>query len=105
MAKYFHAPSGVKGLTDDMIEVVYRYQNMQYRIQDVKNHIEDLEANGLIPIIEWNDKDIRFLASEFLDKYDCNIDENTQFETLITEFCKNLDIYQEHNSDYEPDLA
>lgn len=76
-------------LTDEQIEAVYRIKQLEYRIQDVHNHIEDMHINGSLGEDEYYfvKKHTEELAEKFLDKYeDCNIPENDAFEMLINDF-------------------
>ena len=66
-------------LTDEQIEAVYRIKQLEYRIQDVYNHIEDMHINGSLGEDEYFSvkEHAEELAEKFLDKYeDCNIPEN-----------------------------
>ena len=76
-------------LTDEQIEAVYRIKQLEYRIQDVHDHVEDMHINGSLSEDEYYfvKKHTEELAEKFLDKYeDCNIPENDAFEMLINDF-------------------
>lgn len=57
----------------------YRKQELEFRIEDAKNHVEDL-YEGRVKLTEEEYKDI---AIEFIERYDCNRDENSLFEWII----------------------
>lgn len=60
-------------------EDIYRRVQLQYAIEDAKNHCEDL---GFMELA--NNKDaLKEIAQNFLDDYDCNIAENSQYESII----------------------
>lgn len=76
-------------LTDEQIEAVYRVKQLEYRIQDVHDHIEDMRINGSLGEDEYYSvkKHAGELAEKFLDKYEnCDIPENDAFEMLIDDF-------------------
>ena len=88
-------------LTDEQIEAVYRIKQLEYRIQDVYNHIEDMHINGSLGEDEYFSvkEHAEELAEKFLDKYeDCNIPENDAFEMLINDFIS--DHLKEHNDSH-----
>jgi len=60
-------------------EDIYRRVQLQYAIEDAKNHCEAL---GFIELA--NDKvALKEIAQDFLDDYNCNIAENLQYESII----------------------
>lgn len=59
--------------------VAYREQELEFRIEDAKNHVEDL-YEGRVTLTEEEYIDI---AKEFIERYDCNCDENSLFEWII----------------------
>jgi hypothetical protein len=59
-----------------------RHQNLMNRIQDAKDHAEDMG-------IDISEADAKEIAEEFIDNHDCNQTENDQFEGIINEFVKN----------------
>lgn len=61
-------------------EKVFRRIQKQYRIEDAKMHCEDLGYDNL------NSDDYENIADTFLNNYDCNIAENTQFENIIKNY-------------------
>lgn len=76
-------------LTDEQIEAVYRIKQLEYRSQDVLDHIEDMHINGSLGEDEcyFVEKHAEELAEKFLDKYEnCDIPENDAFEMLINDF-------------------
>lgn len=78
-----------KLLSDEEIERVYRLQELDYRMQDVEAHAEDLFENEEISEDEMN---FAFehkleIANLFLYKYsDCDLAENDVFECLIDNY-------------------
>lgn len=83
---------GEKGLSTSDIEAIYRYQEMKYRMNDVRNHLdEDFDWDDYygvnIATIYDNDEEITNIAELFLESYqDCNIDENTAFAECISNY-------------------
>ena len=78
-----------KLLSPEEIERVYRLQQLDYRIQDVKAHAEDMLNKGDITeeeknfVIEHRTE----IAELFLYKYsDCTLAENDVFECLIDNY-------------------
>ena len=61
-------------------EEIFRRIQKQYRIEDAKMHCEDLGYDNL------NSDDYENIADTFLNNYDCNIAENTQFESIIENY-------------------
>lgn len=73
----FPRPDIINDLTTEQIEAAYRYQDRAYRVQDTKNHVDNL-----VPEIDKShltEDDYLNIAEYFLDHYDCDIDENTQW--------------------------
>lgn len=91
-------------LTESEIERIFRYQQKEYRKEDVKNHL--LENIGLDDEDESdalraefrekynvdfddliNDDDVLdMLAEQFSDEQDCNIDENATWDYIIQNY-------------------
>lgn len=72
--------------TPEEIEVIYRYQQMKYTIEDANFHIEEF--------IDWHElseeeeNKLRSYAEEMAERYiykyqDCSIGENTVWECLV----------------------
>lgn len=92
-------------MTPLQIEAAYRYQQKQYRLQDCRNHLEELAFGGPAEYIEeCQENELRRtfferygveytdalnLLDEMLQRFEkrenCNIDENMIWETAITE--------------------
>ena len=78
-----------KLLSSEEIEKVYRLQQLDYRIQDVKAHAEDMLNKGDITEEEKNFvvEHGAEIAKLFLYKYsDCTLAENDVFECLIDNY-------------------
>ena len=78
-----------KLLSSEEIEKVYRLQQLDYRIQDVEAHAEDMLNKGDITEEEKNFviEHRAEIAELFLYKYsDCNLAENDVFECLIDNY-------------------
>ena len=63
-------------LPDEVLEAAYRKRELQYRIQDAKNHAEELGY-------EISDEDAESIARRFLVIQDCNVAENDVFEEIV----------------------
>lgn len=72
----------VNMLPDEVLEAAYRKRELQYRIQDAKNHAEELGY-------EISNDDAKSIAETFLYNYDCDLPENIQFEDIIEKFINN----------------
>ena len=78
-----------KLLSPEEIERVYRLQELDYRIQDVEAHAEDMLNKEEISEDEMNFalEHKKKIAELFLYKYsDCNLAENDVFECLIISY-------------------
>lgn len=78
-------------LTNGEVYAAYRYQENMFRMQDARCHINELIKNevneGKInKLKKLNESDVEILAKRFLDKYDCNYDENTLWELIINDY-------------------
>lgn len=71
----------IENLPTDLLNAIYRNQNLMNRIQDAKDHAEDMG-------IDISEADAKEIAEEFIDNHDCNQTENDQFEGIINEFVK-----------------
>lgn len=71
----------IENLPTDLLNAIYRHQNLMNRIQDAKDHAEDMG-------IDISEADAKEIAEEFIDNHDCNQTENDQFEGIINEFVK-----------------
>lgn len=63
----------------NLIRLCYVKTEFEFRLNDAKNHAKEMG-------FDLTDEDVREIALEFFDKYDCNIDENSQFENLIYKY-------------------
>lgn len=84
----FPRPEIIKNLTPEQIEAAYRYQDRAYRVQDAKNHIDDLKLD--IDKTQLTEDDYLNIAEYFLDHYDCNVDENTQWIWAVEKYLENF---------------
>ena len=78
-------------LTHGEVSAAYRYQENMFRMQDARYHINKLIENRLNEgkidkLKKLNEYDVKVLAERFLDKYDCNYDENTFWELIINDY-------------------
>lgn len=74
--------------SEEQIEAAYRYQDRVYRVQDVKNHVDDLKLN--IDKDQLTEDDYLGIAECFIDHYDCDIDENTQWVGAVENYLDNF---------------
>ena len=87
---------GINGeftLEDWQVEAAYRYKEMFYTVMDAKRQVDEyLESYNYL--VEHTDKtpikateeDYENLAVEFLDRYDCNVDNNTMWLVVIESY-------------------
>lgn len=83
-------------MNEDQIEAAYRYQETHYREMDARHFInERLEwLNGNKDEFEkeygvsYDDaiEDIDYLASRFMDEFDCNVPENEIWDEVLGEY-------------------
>lgn len=64
-------------------EEIYHTFETKYAIQDAKKHAEDFFEDGPIPFAE---EDYIKLAKIYLEKHDCNISDNDQWQNIIHEY-------------------
>ena len=76
-------------LSEDEIEAIYRYKQMEYRMEDVKNHAEDMYGCGDLTYSEkvYVCEAAEILAERYLYKcHDCNLAENDVFWEMIRNY-------------------
>ena len=80
-------------LTAQQLEDAYRYKEMFYTMMDAKRQVDEyLESYNYST--EYTDKtpvkateeDYENIAVEFLDRYDCNVDNNTMWLVVIESY-------------------
>lgn len=84
----FPRPEIINDLTPEQIEAAYRYQERAYRAQDAQRHVDDLELD--IDKNQLTDDDYLNIAEYFLNHYDCNVDENTQWIWAVEKYLENF---------------
>lgn len=88
----------IPNLSEVEIEAIYRYKQMEYRMEDVKNHAEDMYGDEELSYSEkvYVCDSAELLAERYLYKYqDCNLAENDVFREMIRN-------YVEDEKDYIP---
>lgn len=72
----------VLAMAPDELEYAYRYRLFQYRVQDAKTHAADVcdDPGALASLTE---DDYEYMAELFADNYDCNRNENDQWEAIV----------------------
>ena len=83
-------------MNEDQIEAAYRYQETHYREMDAKRFIDerlewlDGDKNAFEKEygVSYDDaiEDIDYLASRFMDEFDCNIPENEIWDEVLGEY-------------------
>lgn len=83
-------------MTEDQIEAAYRYQEAHYREMDAKRFIDerlewlDGDKNAFEKEygVSYDDaiEDIDYLASRFMDEFDCNVPENETWDEVLGEY-------------------
>lgn len=93
MYKYYEelAMNIIPSLSDDQIEAIYRYKQMQYCIEDIMAHADDMyeaeEISCADKVFVYSMASI--MAERYLYKYhDCNLAENDMMRQLILDFVK-----------------
>lgn len=75
------------------VEAAYRYQEMFYTVKDTKRQVEaylesynySIEYTDKTPI-KATEEDYENIAAYFLERYDCNIDNNTMLLWAIEKY-------------------
>ena len=103
-------------LTAEQEERVYRNVLHRYHVQDANEHVnneirsivgddalsrtKDIDYLAGLPEIDYQNAlklyslsiaDFKAMATVFEDNYDCNVDENSQWENLVTDYIDNID--------------
>ncbi len=83
-------------MTEDQIEAAYRYQEEHYREMDARHFIDerlewvdsDKDVFEKEYGVSYNDaiEDIDYLASRFMDEFDCNVPENEIWNEVLGEY-------------------
>lgn len=79
-------------LPPTVVEAAYRKQELSYRTQDAHVHVVDMhETNACVPDPEaMQSSDFEEIALRFLDDYDCNLNENRQWENVILRYAEDF---------------
>ena len=78
-------------LTNEQKEAVYRVKQLEYAVENVKMHIEDMHDNDTITKEEelYALEHVEELAERFIYKYqDCSEAENDVYESMIYDFLR-----------------
>lgn len=80
----------LESLPEEVLEMAYRKRQLQYLIQDAKNHTEEYlsdeyELAGL-EISDVPEAVYEAMAKEFLDRMDCNVPENAIWEGVVNDY-------------------
>lgn len=81
----------ILNLTAEEIEAIYRYKQMEYRMEDVKNHANDMYTDEELTYSEmmYVCNAAEFLAERYIYKYhDCSLAENDVFRGMILDYVK-----------------
>lgn len=83
-------------MNEDQIEAAYRYQEAHYREMDAKRFIDgrlewlngDKDAFKKEYGVSYDDviEDVDYLASRFMDEFDCNVPENEIWDEVLGEY-------------------
>ena len=79
----------IPNLSSDEIEAIYRYKEMEYRMEDVKAHAEDMYNDDELTYSEmiYVCDSAKLLAERYLYKYkDCTLAENDVFRDMIRNY-------------------
>lgn len=78
-------------LTTEEIEAIYRYKEIEYRMEDVKAHAEDMYRDEELTYSEkvYVCDAADFLAERYIYKYhDCTLAEHDVFREMIRNYVK-----------------
>lgn len=73
----------VAALSPEELEYAYRVRLFLYRVEDAKRHAADLYGDEPDVLACLDDGDYAYMAECFEDKYDCNVDENSQWRSIV----------------------
>ena len=79
----------IPNLSSDEIEAIYRHKEMEYRMEDVKAHAEDMYNDDELTYSEmvYVCDSAKLLAERYLYKYkDCTLAENDVFIEMIRNY-------------------
>lgn len=78
----------------DSWDEIYQAHRLESAIEDAKSHLQDyIEPDDIYEsVIHSGIPGI--IAERFLDSHDCDVAENDQFESIIEQFLKENDLYQ-----------
>ena len=79
----------IPNLSSDEIEAIYRYKEMEYGMEDVKAHAEDMYNDDELTYSEmvYVCDSAKLLAERYLYKYkDCTLAENDVFREMIRNY-------------------
>ena len=79
----------IPNLSSDEIEAIYRYKEMEYRMEDVQAHAEDMYGDEELTYSEkvYVCDSAKLLAERYLYKYkDCTLAENDVFREMIRNY-------------------
>ena len=79
----------IPNLSSEEIEAIYRYKEMEYRMEDVKAHAEDMYNEEELTYSEkvYVCDAAELLAGRYLYKYhDCSLAENDVFREMIRNY-------------------
>jgi hypothetical protein len=79
----------IPNLSSEEIEAIYRYKEMEYRMEDVKAHAEDMYNEEELTYSEkvYVCDAAELLAERYLYKYhDCSLAENDVFREMIRNY-------------------
>lgn len=81
MNAYFKAVTEeeYKQLQEGKQFMAYCKQRLEFRTEDAKAHVENMYEGR----VELTEEEYKNIAKEFIEKYDCNCDENSLFEWII----------------------
>lgn len=77
------------GPTEEEIEAIYRHKQMEYRMEDVKAHAEDMREDEILTDFELElvSNNAELLAERYIYKYqDCSLAENDVMRSMILDY-------------------
>lgn len=88
-------------LTDAELEAAYREKELQYRMQDAKQHlleavyqtVEEKYGRGFEVSLdpEWEEDILQTLVDDFEQEFDCNVSENQIWANVMEQFMREND--------------
>ena len=87
-------------MTDEQLEAAYRFRQQQYREQDAKSHLDEFIFGG--NPADMSEFDIQYQVADFFERYHMEVEEAYgKLQQIVSRFEKNADCNIDENSRWE----